>query len=268
MGQPEEPKWNAGDYAKNSSAQLGWARELIDKLKLKGNESIVDIGSGDGKVTAMLAQAVPDGLVLGLDASEQMVSHAAEQFPSSQYSNLSFTRMDAQDIRLPRQFDLAFSSATLHWVKDQLKVLAGVRDCLKPGGKLLFQMGGAGNAKDIIDTIAGEVIQRPRWKPYFKDMVSPYFFYGPEEYRNWLEQSGFKPVRVELIGKDMEQNGVEGLKGWLRTTWFPYIDRVPEHLRDAFLNEIVGAYISGFPLDAKGNTHVHMVRLEVEALAP
>ena len=57
----------------------------------------------------------------------------------------------------------------------------------------------------------------------------------------------------------------EGLKGWLRTTWFPYTDQLPESKRENFLNLVVDEYIQTHPVDAEGRTHVHMVRLEVEA---
>ncbi|HEX2623263.1 MAG TPA: methyltransferase domain-containing protein, partial [Phototrophicaceae bacterium] len=69
-------QWNPQDYAKNSGAQLGWARELITKLNLKGDEALLDVGCGDGKITAELARAVPDGFVLGVDSSPDFVAYA------------------------------------------------------------------------------------------------------------------------------------------------------------------------------------------------
>lgn len=78
-----------------------------------------------------------------------MIALARETFSADTYPNLSFLRMDATDILLCHRFDVAFSNATLHWGKDHLAVLRGVRDCLKDGGKILLQMGGRGNATDI-----------------------------------------------------------------------------------------------------------------------
>lgn len=74
-------------------------------------------------------------------------------------------------------------------------------------------------------------------------------------------------MQITIVPKDMQHVGTEGLKGWLRTTWFPYIDRLPIELRDAFLAEMVEMYTVAHPIDALGNIHVKMVRLEVEALA-
>lgn len=257
--------WNADDYAKNSSAQLQWAEELIAKLDLQDSESVLDIGCGDGKISVRLAHLVPDGYVLGIDQSESMIQRASEQFPPTTHPNLSFRHMDATKIHLSERFDIAFSNATLHWVEDQVAVLRGVRSCLKSGGRILFQMGGRGNAAEI-SGIVQEMIQRHRWRQYFEAFTPPYHFYGPEDYEVWLRECGFRPVRVELIPKDM-QHGIEGLKGWLRTTWFPYTDCLPVELRDAFLEEVLETYTATHPPDAMGNTHVKMVRLEIEAYA-
>jgi trans-aconitate methyltransferase len=256
--------WNASDYAKNSSAQLAWAQELIQKLALQGSESLLDIGCGDGKITAHLAGILKDGQVLGVDASPAMIQLAARQFPPQSFPNLSFLEMDAANLRLARRFDLAFSNATLHWVKDHSAVLRGVHTCLKPGGRLLFQMGGRGNAAAITATIR-QLIARPRWSPYFTDFTPPYHFYGDREYGSWLAAAHFRPLRVELIEKDMTHPNAAGLLGWLRTTWFPYTDRLPIELREPFLAEVVAEYLVTHPLDALGQTHVGMMRLEVEA---
>jgi trans-aconitate methyltransferase len=91
-------KWNAADYAANSAAQQIWARELIVQLHLRGNERILDVGCGDGKVTAELARAVPKGSVAGIDASPEMVRFARKTFPPGKHSNLKFQVMDAREI--------------------------------------------------------------------------------------------------------------------------------------------------------------------------
>lgn len=256
--------WNAQDYAKHSSAQAQWADELINKLGLKGNESLLDIGCGDGKITAKISLALVRGQVLGIDASPEMIRLASVNFPPDKYPALSFTQMDATAICLLKNFDIVFSNATLHWVKDQIAVLKGVKAALKPGGKVLFQMGGSGNADDVFQVV-NKIIGLSTWQRYFDGFIPPYHFYGVQEYKGWLEQCGFRILRVELISKDMKQQGKDGFKGWLRTTWFPYTDRLPSELRDIFLNEIIKTYLESHSMDSEGNIHVGMVRLEVEA---
>ena len=91
-------KWNAADYAANSAAQQIWAGELIAQLQLRGDERILDVGCGDGKVTAELARAVPKGLVTGIDASPEMICFARKTFPPGKHPNLKFQVMDAREI--------------------------------------------------------------------------------------------------------------------------------------------------------------------------
>ena len=141
--------WNAQDYAKNSANQFQWAKELIPKLKLRGNEALLDIGCGDGKITAEVAECLPEGRAVGVDSSEKMINLARTSFPMKDFPNLSFQVMDARKLTFQEEFDVAFSNAALHWIVDQKAVLAGVQRSLKPGGRLLFQMAGKGNAKDV-----------------------------------------------------------------------------------------------------------------------
>jgi trans-aconitate methyltransferase len=258
--------WNADDYAKNSSVQFAWAEELITKLDLNGSESVLDIGCGDGKVSARIAQVVKDGYVLGIDSSESMIQHASKQYSPLTCPNLTFRQMDATEINLFEKFDIAFSNAVLHWVKDQRAVLQGVHSCLKPGGRILFQMGGLGNAAEVLVAIR-EIISRNRWRRHFEGFTPPYHFYSPKDYETWLVETGFRPERVELIPKDMKHQGIDAFRGWLRTTWFPYTDCVPSRQCDAFIDELVEVYMAVHPADSFGNMHVGMVRLEVKANA-
>lgn len=260
-------KWDSNDYAQHSSAQYAWAEELIDKLRLKGTESVLDIGCGDGKVTFNIAHRVPDGHVTGIDNSKGMIALAKQRLFESSYQNVQFSLMNATALTFENQFEVVFSNAALHWTKDHVVVLEGVKRSLKPSGRLLFQMGGRGNATDIIETF-NTLCKCPKWHPYFKDFTFPFGFYGPEEYEQWLKNVGLIQKRLELIPKDMKHLGKEGLAGWIRTTWLPYTERIPEHLRDTFISDTVDAYIQSFPMDRLGYIHVKMMRLEVEAINP
>jgi trans-aconitate methyltransferase len=265
--QPKNYVWNAGDYAKHSSSQYAWAKELIPKLRLYGNEALLDIGCGDGKVTAALAKSLPRGCVVGVDSSEDMVALAQQSFPQDVYPNVSFQKMDARALTFHEKFDRVFSNAALHWITDQEPVLHGVQRSLKGGGRLLFQMGGKGNAHNIL-AVLDDMFHEDPWRKFFEDLSFPYGFYGPEEYTAWLIEAKLEPERAELLQKDMKLPGKAGLAGWIRTTWLPYTERVPPELKDAFIAEIVDTYIETHPLDASGNAHVAMVRLEVEASKP
>ena len=248
---PGKYSWDAEDYAKHSSSQFEWAQELVPKLKLARNECLLDIGCGDGKVTAVLAKCLSKGEVVGIDSSEEMISLACRFFSKNDFPNLSFLRMDARKLTFKDQFDVIFSNAALHWIIDQRTMLKRVGKCLRRPGRLLFQMGGKGNAQDVF-SVLDYLLEEERWKPFFKDFKFPYGFYGPEDYEKWLLEVGLKPERVELLSKDMKLQGREGLTGWIRTTWQPYTQRLPIDLRDLFVMEIADRYLESHPLDEAG----------------
>jgi trans-aconitate methyltransferase len=256
--------WNARDYEKHSVVQQQWAKELIVKLNLQGSEDILDLGCGDGKITAQIAGMVHGGSVVGVDNSLSMIELASEKYPAHQYSNLSFMVMDAVELTFVEQFDVVFSNAALHWVQNHRPVLNGIYRSLNPGGKILLQMGGKGNAGDIISALT-RLQSKKEWRPYFNDFEFPYGFWGKEAYTQLLKDAGFAVHRVELIPKDMVHEGQSGLEGWIRTTWLPYIQQVPEEKRDEFIRALSSEYIHQVPLDSDGKVHVAMVRLEVEA---
>jgi len=261
----QQYNWDALDYAKSSNVQQQWARELIGKLQLKGDESLLDIGCGDGKVTAEIAACLPSGSVLGVDSSTEMIALAQSQYPADAFPNLHFQQQDARNLPFRDEFNVVFSNATLHWVLGHAPVLHGISASLKRDGKALLQMGGRGNAAGVV-AVAECVIASQEWRGYFQGFGFPYGFYGPDEYRKWLRKAGLQARRVELIPKDAAHKGREGFEGWFRTTWLPYTQRVSEERQEAFIAEVVDEYLENHPPDEQGMVHVKMVRLEVEAL--
>ena len=153
-------QWDARDYEKNSAQQRLWAHELIRKLELRGDETVLDVGCGDGKVTAEIAACVPAGRVVGIDLSGDMIFLAQARFPAGDYSNLRFQQEDANRLPFEGEFDVVFSTATLHWLCDHRPALQGIARSLKPGGKILLQMGGKGNAAGIVAVIE-ELLHQP-----------------------------------------------------------------------------------------------------------
>ena len=256
---PKPVTWDPAAYAANSAAQHSWARELIANLSLRGDEHVLDVGCGDGKVTAEIARAVPKGAVTGVDASASMIRFARTRFAPPRFSNLDFQVMDARRIRLPETFDIVFSSSALHWVDDHRAFLRGAAACLRPGGRLLVSCGGKGNAQEVFLALRPEM-RRQHWRQFFRKMDKPYFFYAPNDYRKWLPRCGFKVRRVRLAPKDAAYQGRASLAAWLRTTWLPYTQRIPEAMREEFVAAIADRYMAKHPADAAGCVRVRMVR--------
>jgi trans-aconitate methyltransferase len=260
-------KWNAQEYRKNSQNQYRWGMELVSKTGVKTGDSVLDIGCGDGKITAEIAKKASGGKTVGLDSSAKMLKLGKKLFPASEYPNLSFKKADAQKFDVKGPFDLVFSNACLHWIKDQNKVLKNINKVLRPGGRIFFQMGGKGNA-GIMNEIMDNMINNDEWKKYFKKFKGAYYFYSPEEYNVFLKKNGIQPVRVFLTPKVAVHEGATGLAAWVRTTWLPYTHMVPVKLRESFIGEAVNKYLTATKQIDNKIVQMKMIRLQVEAVKP
>jgi trans-aconitate 2-methyltransferase len=257
-------RWNPEDYSRHSAGQEHWARELLNGLNLRPDDAVLDIGCGDGRITAAIAERVPEGRVVGVDLSADMIRHAEVHHG---HPNLAFRQADAQTLPFDSEFTVVFSNAALHWVRDHRPVLAGIARALKPGGRCLMQMGSRGNAAALIaafEAIAGD----PEWREGFEGFESTFGFHDAESYRRWLTEAGMEAGRVLLIGKDMAHTDREAFIGWLRTAWHPYTSKVPLEQRERFIDVVAERYLADQPPDEAGRIHVDMVRLQVEARKP
>jgi trans-aconitate methyltransferase len=160
---------------------------------------------------------------------------------------------------------VVFSSSVLHWVADHPAFLRGAAACLRPGGRLVMSCGGKGNAQDVFVALRPEM-RLKRWREFFRKMEKPYFLYSPADYEKWLPRFGFKSRGVKLSPKDAVYDDRDRFAAWLRTTWLPYIQRVPEDLREEFIAAVTDRYVAKHPPDDAGRIHVRMVRLEIDAV--
>jgi trans-aconitate methyltransferase len=248
-------QWKASDYAANSKGQAVWAQELISKIELNGNESILDIGCGDGKITNTLS-CLTSGEVVGIDFSSEMIAYAKTTF-----SKPTFMQMDAQALSFSERFDVVFSNAALHWVKDHKAVLEGIYKVLKPKGRAILQMGGAGNGEKVFEAFHKIL---PNYAVYFERFETPYTFYSTKTYEGLLSDMHFSTHQAYLVFKDMVHENLKAFRGWLETTWFPFINPVPSEKKEAFLESWIEAYYALCPPDHEGRVHVGMMRLEVQ----
>lgn len=254
-------KWCPRSYAENSSVQLLWAKEIIDMAEIRPSAIALDIGCGDGKITALLANKVPQGKVYGIDLSEEMIEFAQQNHRSE---NLSFHVMDANRLQFDFQFDFIFSNATFHWIKDHLTVLKAVSQHMRPDGRLFINIAARGNIPGILDSW-DKVSQFDKWKKYFTDFEFPFAFYGKEEYEKWLPEAGFEIVNLEYVRRHVIHQNIDALRGWIETTQHPYIDSVPEENRQEFIDEFMEYYIGKYPAEADGTVVVKMVHLKIVA---
>ena len=172
--------------------------------------------------------------------------------------------MDAGALSFTEKFDVVFSSAALHWIPDHKPVLTGITRSLCPGGRLLIQMGGKGNADQVFGVLE-ILLGSPRWNRYFYGFSFAYGFFDATDYRQRLTEAWFESVRVDLIPKDVTYSSREDFVAWIRTTWLPWMVQLPEGERTSFINALTNEYLVMYPVGTDRLIHVSMVRLEAEA---
>jgi trans-aconitate methyltransferase len=266
MGERAEGRlvWDAEDYSRSSAMQKRSGRELISRLALRGDERVLDIGCGDGLLASEIAELLPRGSVLGVDSSREMIRFACSTYIKEGFPNLDFEVMDASDLSFEDEFDIVFSNAALHWVSDHLPILRGIKRGLKPGGRAFLQMGGSGSHLDTVNVLA-KVLGSKTWRGYFSNFNYSFGFHDPRDYEAWLVEVGLTPLRVELLPRDMAMEGRGGLVAWIRTTWLPFTQKVPEDERERFIGEFADEYLELYPPDEEGIVHAQSTRLVVEA---
>ena len=267
--------WDPRQYDKFQREREQPFYDLLAMVRPADGMRAVDLGCGTGKLTRVLHQRVNARETTGIDRSDGMLAKTREgPLPAGlrfrvgtieEFAGLGSAAAEPAPPGGARAgFDLIFSNAALHWVDDHRAFLRGAAEHLHPNGRLILSCGGAGNAAGIIAALE-RLISSPVWSVYFTGFEFPYHFYSPDHYADWLPAANLVAVRCELVEKDMVHDGPEGLAGWIRTTWMPYTQRVPEDLREKFISDLISEYLRDHPADSSGHTHVQMMRLEVEA---
>jgi len=217
-------EWNSSRYAENARFVSDLGQPLLELLNPKPGERVLDLGCGDGALTAKIAES--GARVCAVDASSDMVAAA-------QSRGLNAEVMDAYKLSFHSEFDAVFSNATLHWMKrDPDAVIEGVRRALKLGGRLCAEMGGHGNVAGITVALCASL------ERYVANPASliPWFFPTAHEYSQRLERAGFRIEFIALIPRPTALP--TGMRGWLETFAIPLTKSVPEAKRGAFLDEV------------------------------
>src|SRR3954451_13007701 len=143
---PGTRSWDGAEYDRLSTPMERLGREVLDRLELRGDETVLDAGCGSGRLTELLVERVPDGRVIGIDASASMIDAARERLgPGADVRVADLVGLDLGG----ETVDVVFSTATFHWIADHDALFASLRGVLRPGGRLVAQCGGAGNIASI-----------------------------------------------------------------------------------------------------------------------
>ncbi len=224
--------WNAASYARTAAPVEAFGQKLIDRLDLRGDETVLDAGCGTGGVTEQLIARVPRGRVIGVDGSPSMIERARERLGPG----VDLRVGDLLELELDEPVDVVFSSATFHWIADHDRLFARLYAALGPGGRLLAQCGGAGNIATVLDAL-DVVTAEPAFAPHFAGWPGPWNYAGPEETVERLGRAGFTDARAGLHDEPVAP---EDPPEYFATIMLgSHLERLPAELRDGFVDRVL-----------------------------
>ena len=232
-------EFDGKEYEKASAHQKEWGSKLITELELAGHESVLDLGCGNGSLTSQIAELLPKGRVLGIDASQGMIDEAL----SKEQDHLHFRKLDINEIDFVEEFDVVFSNATLHWVKDHQRLLQNVHRALRPGGRLRFQFAGDGNCANFF-AVVREAMGQEEFRTFFADFEWPWYMPPIDEYRSLAESSDLHEVRVWGENADRFFPEAEAMIRWIdQPSIVPFLAHIADQAKGLFRTFVVDRMI-------------------------
>jgi len=244
--------WDARTYSRVGTPMAQWGERLIDRLELRGDETVLDAGCGSGGVTAKLLDRLPHGRVIAVDGSPSMVAAAREALPADRVQTQV---CDLTEPPLHAPVDAVFSNAVFHWISDHDSLFAALHAALRPGGQLVAQCGGEGNIA-ALKAVMREVGEREPYGEHIADW-RPWNYAAPIPTHDRLRRAGFAQARC---WRTEERAEPEDAAGFASTVCLgSHLDRLPEPLRDAYVAEVLQGVGEPLVLD--------YVRLNIDARA-
>lgn len=221
-------KWDSTLYDTQHSFVSKYGEDVVQLLNPQQGEIILDAGCGTGDLAAMIAAS--GAIVEGIDLSEEMIQHAKEKFPEISFIVASITEYEKSEF-----YDAILSNATLHWILDKEKAIEKMFENLKYGGRLVLEMGGKNNVREIISAIAktlkkhglGERILKRQW-----------YFPSIGEYASLLEAQGFRVEYAVHFDRETELKSIDGIKDWIKMFGKDFFEGLDNSTVDSVLTEI------------------------------
>jgi trans-aconitate 2-methyltransferase len=230
---PQTRTWDGQSYDRISAPMEALGLEVLGRLQLRGDETVLDAGCGSGRITQALIERLPDGHVIAADASESMVAAARERLPGA-----DVRQIDLLELRLEQPVDAILSTATFHWISDHERLFGRLHAALKPGGRLVAQCGGDGNISELRGR-AGEVCAREPYAAAFARFRPPWNYAAPDDTRRRLLAAGFARAECWLAPAPKQP---EEPREFLRTIVLgPHVQHLPPELREPFMDDVIAA---------------------------
>jgi trans-aconitate 2-methyltransferase len=244
--------WDATTYQRVALPHEDWARAVLDRLGLEGGETVLDAGCGSGRTTSIVIERVPDGRVIAVDGSPSMVEKVKEVLRPQDTAMVS----DLTKLELDDQVDAVFSTAVFHWILDHDALFARMRAAVRDGGRFAAQCGGEGNV-DAFRRAGEEVVAREPYAEHLGAIPQIWNYAAPELTEEKLRNAGFTEVKcwLEPWPVDPPEPAV-----YAKTVCLgPYVERMPEELRDRFVADVLATQPEPLRLE--------YVRLNISATA-
>lgn len=237
----QDERWEPEIYLKTSDTRVKIAFEVMNGCgySFSGKEKILDIGCGNGFVTAAIARKVPDGSVIGLDSSRSMIEAAKVKFAGA---NLSFIHRDARKLEFDNEFDLITSFACLHWISDQVAVLKGIEKSLKQNGQAILMYY---PKSDILWVALDILMRKKKWRKYFSGFVDTYCFFDASDYSGFVGETNLNIVTIKSISVKFPNHTREEFEKVL-SSCLPHMGVLPKGERHAFISELSGQVMGLF----------------------
>jgi trans-aconitate methyltransferase len=221
--------WNADLYDAKHGFVWKYGSDVVSVLAPQAGERILDLGCGTGHLTAQIADT--GARVVGIDRSAEMIASARAAYP-----NLKFEAADATKLPFREEFDAVFSNATLHWIHEPMRVIQGIWNALRPGGRFVAEFGGKGNIRKMQVAFEETLVQMGAAKP---GEVNPWYYPSVSEYATLLEQNGFEVRFMTLFDRPTGlADGVAGLRNWITMFGGAYLEKLDSAGRNQFFQRV------------------------------
>jgi trans-aconitate 2-methyltransferase len=236
-GPPTE--WDAASYHRLSAPQFSWGARVLERLRLNGDETVMDAGCGTGRLTALLLERLPRGRVVAVDLSQNMLEEARAHLAPRFGGRVDFVRADLASLPFDQSFDGVFSTAAFHWVPDHERLFRSLYECLKPGGWLVAQCGGGPNIARLMRRASVLTASEP-YSPYFSGWKDAKVFADDLTTAGRLRAAGFTEVETSLEPAPTVLSGADEFREFLTTVnMHAHLARLPEGpLRRRFVEEL------------------------------
>ena len=260
-GHYEFSKEQVLDYYHGVESDLSDLEPILSNGFMDGAENVLDVGCGDGKLTALVAKAFPEKKIVGCDISVNMIKFAQEKFPAAEYPNLSFVVKDACDLNYASEFDRVVSFSSLHWIKDQKVALRSIYEALKPGGKVYIRATPKSSNNDY-KTICMKVIMSFKWMTQFMGYKSDSSFHSERDYKKILTSVGFHVDHMEQKNHETVIKDRAAFNTFIRGV-LTLLTHLPENKRGAFIDDYYDELVSYGNVDEQGAVHFYFDRVEM-----